>query len=96
MNASYRSNAQIDDAEDQAARESAALQALPIWARQIETARQQTEEAIVALSARFAGTTSRLDKMLNGGSRSSNPNDCRRTTDACEGRTSRPTSAPCR
>jgi methyl-accepting chemotaxis protein len=37
---------------------------VPIWARQVETARRQTEEAIVALTARFAGTVNRLDKML--------------------------------
>jgi methyl-accepting chemotaxis protein len=62
------------DQDDVAARSSAALQSLPIWARQIDTARRQTEDAIVALSARFAGTSSRLDQMLsgqdrNGGSR---------------------------
>jgi methyl-accepting chemotaxis protein len=45
---------------------NAALQSVPIWARQIDTARRQTEDAIVALTARFAGTVSRLDKMLAG------------------------------
>lgn len=47
-------------------RDSAALQSVPIWARQIETARRQTEDAIVALTARFAGTVNRLEKMLGG------------------------------
>lgn len=40
------------------------LEALPIWARQVETARRQTEEAIVALSARFDGIARRLDAAL--------------------------------
>ena len=37
---------------------------LPIWAKQIESARQQTEVAVVALSARFEGIVSRLDRAL--------------------------------
>jgi len=53
--------------DDEAARASAALQSLSIWARQVETARRQTEEAIVKLSARFAGTVSRIDSMFSGG-----------------------------
>lgn len=40
------------------------IEALPIWARQIDTVRLQTEEAIVALSARFAGIASSLDAVL--------------------------------
>lgn len=40
------------------------LEALPIWARQVETARRQTEEAIVALTARFDGIARRLDAAL--------------------------------
>jgi methyl-accepting chemotaxis protein len=40
------------------------LEAVPIWARQIETARRQTEEAIVALTARFDGIARRLDAAL--------------------------------
>ena len=50
--------------DETSARSAAALQSVPIWARQVETARRQTEEAIVALTARFAGTVGRLDKML--------------------------------
>lgn len=42
----------------------ACVEALPIWAKQVETARAQTEEAIVALSARFAGIVGRLDAAL--------------------------------
>ena len=40
------------------------LEALPIWARQVETARRQTEEAIVALTDRFDGIARRLDAAL--------------------------------
>lgn len=41
------------------------IQALPIWSKQIDTARTQTEEAIVALSGRFAGIVGRLDLALD-------------------------------
>ena len=34
---------------------------LPIWARQIDTARKQTEEAITALSGRFSGIAEKLE-----------------------------------
>jgi len=50
--------------DDDVARAEAALQSLPIWSRQIDTARRQTEDAIVALSSRFAATVSRLERML--------------------------------
>jgi methyl-accepting chemotaxis protein len=39
-------------------------QLLPIWAKQIETARHQTEEAIVALSSRFSAIVDRIDSAL--------------------------------
>jgi methyl-accepting chemotaxis protein len=39
-------------------------QSLPIWAKQVESARRQTEEAVVALSARFEGIVNRLDRAL--------------------------------
>ena len=55
--------------DDVSARNDASLEALPIWARQIDTARTQTEEAIVALSARFSGIVSRLDSALGGAER---------------------------
>jgi len=41
--------------------------ALPIWAKQIESARRQTEDAVVALSARFEGIVNRLDRALGAG-----------------------------
>jgi methyl-accepting chemotaxis protein len=42
-------------------------EALPIWAKQIESARRQTEEGVVALIARFEGIVNRLDKALGAG-----------------------------
>lgn len=53
-----------ENAEQQILRGQACLDALPIWAQQIETARHQTEEAIVALSDRFGGIVTRLDSLL--------------------------------
>jgi methyl-accepting chemotaxis protein len=43
---------------------STLLEALPIWARQIETSRRQTEDAVVSLSDRFSGIAQRLDAAL--------------------------------
>ena len=47
----------LDDTEassmDDAVREGVYAQAVPIWAKQVESARRQTEQAIVALSQRF-------------------------------------------
>jgi methyl-accepting chemotaxis protein len=40
------------------------LTALPIFAKQVENARQQSEDAIVALSSRFRGIVSSLDKAM--------------------------------
>jgi methyl-accepting chemotaxis protein len=45
-------------------REVVCRDALPIWAKQIGTAQSQTEEAVIALSARFEGIVSRLDGAL--------------------------------
>jgi len=45
---------------------SAAYQSLlPIWSRQIETSRDQTEKAIVALSERFSAIVQRIDAALS-------------------------------
>jgi methyl-accepting chemotaxis protein len=52
---------------DDAVREGVYAQAVPIWAKQVESARRQTEEAIVALSHRFEGIVSRLDRALGSG-----------------------------
>lgn len=40
--------------------EDLCLQVLPIWAKQVETGRAQTEEAIVSLTSRFADLSQRL------------------------------------
>ncbi|MGE3537622.1 MAG: methyl-accepting chemotaxis protein [Candidatus Tectimicrobiota bacterium] len=51
---------------DQVQHSFAAFQAriVPVWARQLETARNTTEEAIVALSRKFAGIVARLNATL--------------------------------
>jgi methyl-accepting chemotaxis protein len=74
----------VDVPDDSAGRHSAALQSVPIWARQVETARRQTEEAVVALSSRFAGTVSRLEKMLGGAGANSTSQEAREATRANE------------
>lgn len=40
------------------------LQAMPIWTKQIESSRSQTEEAIVALSSRFSGLYTKLEQTV--------------------------------
>jgi len=44
--------------------DTACVSALPILAKQIDNARQQSEEAILALSTRFRGIVSSLDKAM--------------------------------
>lgn len=53
-----------EEAQSEGVDAHVALEALPIWARQVETARRQTEEAIVALTERFGGIAQRLDAAL--------------------------------
>ena len=55
---------------DDAVREGVYAQAVPIWAKQVESARRQTEEAIVSLSNRFEGIVNRLDSALGSGEES--------------------------
>ena len=55
---------EIPSGPDPMVRISTLLEALPIWARQIETSRGQTEDAVVALSERFCGIVQRLDAAL--------------------------------
>ena len=43
---------------------AACAQALPIWAKQIETAREQTQQAVVSLMQRFGAIVERLDTAL--------------------------------
>ncbi|HVW68958.1 MAG TPA: methyl-accepting chemotaxis protein, partial [Steroidobacteraceae bacterium] len=45
-------------------RGSVFAETLPIWAKQIESARRQSEEAVVALTKRFEGIVTRLDRAL--------------------------------
>jgi methyl-accepting chemotaxis protein len=40
------------------------LGAMPIWAKQVESSRQQTETAIVSLTNRFTGISSRLEETV--------------------------------
>ena len=40
------------------------LGAMPIWAKQVESSRQQTETAIVSLTSRFTGISSRLEETV--------------------------------
>jgi len=79
--------AAVDSAEVSAAeiglRETVVSEALPIWAKQIETARHQTEDAVVALSARFEGIVNRLDRALGSVGSASGPKAI--AEDAAEG-----------
>lgn len=45
--------------------EAVCLQAVPIWTRQVESSRTQTESAIVELSRRFSGLSSRLQDTVS-------------------------------
>ncbi|MFN3357366.1 MAG: methyl-accepting chemotaxis protein [Pseudomonas sp.] len=65
--------AQADQSEDDAAQRSIAsraqldevlLGAMPIWAKQVESSRHQTEEAIVSLADRFTGIATRLQETV--------------------------------
>lgn len=75
--------AQPSQAEAHAA-DAICIQALPIWSKQVETARVQSEEAIVALSGRFAGIVNRLDLALDASQHNSGGADLSRALD--EGR----------
>jgi methyl-accepting chemotaxis protein len=55
-NASLQSSAQINEV---------LLGAMPIWAKQVESSRQQTETAIVSLANRFTGISSRLQDTVH-------------------------------
>lgn len=64
------------------AADAVCIQALPIWTKQIETARVQTEEAIVALSGRFAGIVDRLDLALDASRHNSGSAELRQALEA--------------
>lgn len=44
-------------------------EALEIWSKQIDTSRQQMEDAVVSLTSRFAGIVERLDAAISGSQR---------------------------
>ena len=48
-------------------------EALPIWSKQIETARAQTETAVISLTGRFSQIVSRLDAALGHSDLNSDP-----------------------
>ncbi|MCJ8203484.1 methyl-accepting chemotaxis protein [Pseudomonas sp. RGM2987] len=50
--------------ETQAQLNEVILGAMPIWAKQVESSRQQTETAIVSLTSRFTGISSRLEETV--------------------------------
>jgi len=50
--------------ETQAKLNEVILGAMPIWAKQVESSRQQTETAIVSLTSRFTGISSRLEETV--------------------------------
>jgi methyl-accepting chemotaxis protein len=54
---------------------------LPIWSRQIETSRRQTEDAIVALSDRFSTIVQRIDAALSANGTGSQNTDRQSDTD---------------
>jgi methyl-accepting chemotaxis protein len=72
-----------DSRESAAALETASLGAnasgsaglLPIWSRQIETARSQTEQAILSLTERFSGVVQRIEAALNSGTEGARQGD---------------------
>lgn len=54
---------------------------LPIWSRQIETSRRQTEDAIVALTERFSNIVQRIDAALNANGTGSRYTDTKSDAD---------------
>ena len=50
--------------DDSVVRHLTLLEALPIWAKNVETAREQTDSAIIELTARFSGIVQRLSSAL--------------------------------
>jgi len=45
--------------------DSLCAQVFPVWSRQIESSREQTEESIVELTQRFSAMVERLDQVIN-------------------------------
>lgn len=55
----------LQDNENHYGLDELCLNTLPIWGRHIETARSQTEEAVAALTVRFATVAQRLDATIS-------------------------------
>nr|WP_017905088.1 methyl-accepting chemotaxis protein [Pseudomonas fuscovaginae] len=56
--------AELDLLASRARLDEVLLGAMPIWAKQVESSRQQTEEAIVSLVNRFSGIATRLEETV--------------------------------
>ncbi|TWC28179.1 methyl-accepting chemotaxis protein [Pseudomonas sp. SJZ079] len=54
----------INAAASSSGLEAVCLEAVPIWAKQVESSRSQTEEAIVALTNRFSGISNKLGEAV--------------------------------
>jgi methyl-accepting chemotaxis protein len=80
---SVEASAGSQDTEHLAVQERWMLDALPIWAGQAEAARLQTEEAVVALSARFGSIVDRLASALGASRKETSAQTL--TSDADEG-----------
>jgi methyl-accepting chemotaxis protein len=69
-------NSRVDvelSGDEHLAAPSANEQLLAIWAKQIETARSQTEAAIIALTERFSAIAQRIDSALGAGEAVADP-----------------------
>lgn len=60
------------------------LGAMPIWAKQVESSRQQTEEAIVSLADRFTGIAARLQETVQASQHAAGELDGRAADGALE------------
>ncbi len=79
---SIDAHGELISSED-AVRALVCAQALPIWNKQIETARSQAEAAIVSLTERFAGIVQQLDGALGASDRDGGAQAI--STDAADG-----------
>jgi methyl-accepting chemotaxis protein len=64
LTAEQMSNQAINAAATSSGLEAVCLKAVPIWAKQVESSRNQTEEAIVALTNRFSGISNKLGEAV--------------------------------
>lgn len=64
LTAEQMRNHAINAAASSSGLEAVCLEAVPIWAKQVESSRGQTEEAIVALTNRFSGISNKLGEAV--------------------------------